>query len=62
MSGAVTGFNPGLGFTQIDAQAMRIYVGMVYFMCIPGGWLADILGYQRAVMIGAVIIALGHFT
>ena len=36
---------------------------MVYFMCIPGGWLADnILGYQRAVMIGAVIIALGHFT
>ena len=64
MSGAVTGFNPGLGFSQIDAQAIYgIYVGMVYFMCIPGGWLADnILGYQRAVMIGAVIIALGHFT
>ena len=33
MSGAVTGFNPGLGFTQIDAQAIYgIYVGMVYFM------------------------------
>ena len=64
MTGALTGFNPGLGWSSLDAQAIYgIYVGMVYFMCIPGGWLADnILGYQRAVMIGAVIIALGHFT
>ena len=42
MTGAVTGFNPGLGWSQVDAQAIYgIYVGMVYFMVIPGGWLAD---------------------
>ena len=32
-------------------------------MVVPGGWLADnILGHQKAVLIGAVIIAMGHFT
>jgi POT family proton-dependent oligopeptide transporter len=36
---------------------------MVYFMVVPGGWIADnILGHQKAVLIGALIIALGHFT
>jgi len=64
MTGAMTGFNPGLGWSQLDAQAIYgIYVGMVYFMVIPGGWLADnVLGHQKAVLIGAIIIALGHFT
>lgn len=64
MTGAVTGFNPGLGWSQLEAQAIYgIYVGMVYFMVIPGGWLADnLLGHQKAVMLGAIIIMLGHFT
>tara|TARA_B110000014_G_C20119274_1_gene592346 strand:- start:1105 stop:2589 length:1485 start_codon:yes stop_codon:yes gene_type:complete len=64
MTGSVTGFNPGLGWSQIDSQAIYgIYVGMVYFMVVPGGWIADnILGHQKAVLIGAIIIALGHFT
>ena len=64
MTGAVSGFNPGLGWSQVDAQAIYgIYVGMVYFMVVPGGWIADnILGHQKAVLIGAFIIALGHFT
>lgn len=64
MTGAVSGFNPGLGWTQFDAQAIYgIYVGMVYFMVVPGGWLADnLLGHQRAVLYGAIIIALGHVT
>ena len=32
-------------------------------MVVPGGWIADnILGHQKAVLIGAFIIALGHFT
>jgi POT family proton-dependent oligopeptide transporter len=63
MTGAVTGFNPGLGWSQVEAQAIYgIYVGMVYFMVVPGGWIADnILGHQKAVLIGAFIIALGHF-
>ncbi len=64
MTGALTGFNPGLGWSSIEAQAIYgIYVGMVYFMVIPGGWLADnLLGHQKAVLYGAIIIALGHFT
>ena len=57
-------FNPGMGLSSEAAQAIYgIYVGMVYFMVIPGGWLADnILGHQKAVLIGAIIIAMGHIT
>lgn len=64
MTGTVTNFNPGLGWTQMESQAIYgIYVGMVYFMVVPGGWIADnILGHQKAVLYGAMIIALGHFT
>ena len=64
MTGALTGFNPGLGWSQLEAQAIYgIYTGMIYFMVVPGGWLADnILGHQKAVLYGAIIIALGHFT
>ena len=64
MTGAVTGFNPGLGWSQVESQAIYgIYSGMVYFMVVPGGWIADnILGHQKAVLIGALIITLCHFT
>jgi POT family proton-dependent oligopeptide transporter len=63
MTGSLGGFNPGMGLSAMDANAIYgIYVGMVYFMVVPGGWIADnILGHQRAVLIGAMIIALGHF-
>ena len=62
--GDVYVFNPGLGLSSEAANAIYgIYVGLVYFMVIPGGWLADnVLGHQKAVLIGAIIIALGHFT
>ena len=64
MTGAVNQLEGGLGFSQIDAQAIYgIYVGMVYFMVVPGGWLADnLLGHQRAVLWGGIVIAMGHFT
>lgn len=64
MTGAVTTANAGLGMSQLEAQAIYgIYVGMVYFLAVPGGWLADnLLGHQRAVLYGAVVIALGHLT
>lgn len=64
MTGVVTGVNGGLGWSQMEAQAIYgIYVGMVYFMVVPGGWVADnLIGHQRAVLYGAVIIALGHLT
>ena len=56
--------NPGLGWSNIEANAIYgIYAGMVYFLALPGGWLADnLLGYQKAVLFGALIIMLGHFT
>ena len=56
--------NPGLGWSNIEANAIYgIYAGMVYFLALPGGWLADnLLGYQKAVLYGAIIIMLGHFT
>ena len=63
MTIGVTG-NPGLGWSNIEANAIYgIYAGMVYFLALPGGWLADnILGYQKTVLYGALIIMLGHFT
>ncbi|HCD26957.1 MAG TPA: MFS transporter [Gammaproteobacteria bacterium] len=64
MTSAITAENAGLGLSQLDAQAIYgVYVGFVYFMVVPGGWLADnLLGHQRAVLYGACIIALGHLT
>ncbi|MEC7865684.1 MAG: MFS transporter, partial [Pseudomonadota bacterium] len=56
--------NPGMDWSNVQANAIYgIYAGMVYFLAVPGGWIADnILGYQRSVLIGALIITLGHFT
>src|SRR5204863_7064368 len=40
-----------------------LYVGFVYLMALPGGWVADrILGQRRAVFIGGCFIAAGHFS
>ena len=34
--------NPGLGWSNVEANAIYgIYAGMVYFLALPGGWLAD---------------------
>lgn len=54
----------GLGFdTKTAASIYGAYVGSVYLMSIPGGWIADkVLGTRRAVLVGGIIIALGHFS
>jgi proton-dependent oligopeptide transporter, POT family len=54
----------GMGMDDKTATAIYgLYTAAVYLMSLPGGWLADrILGAQRAVWIGGIIIALGHFT
>src|SRR4051812_4650595 len=54
---------PGLGFsTAKSAQIYGLYTMLVYLMGVPGGFIADrFLGYQRAVFLGGVIIASGHF-
>ena len=39
------------------------YTMCVYMLCIPGGFIADnFLGGRRAVLLGGIVIALGHFT
>jgi proton-dependent oligopeptide transporter, POT family len=55
---------PGLGFGEKHAASIYgIYTMMVYLMGIPGGFVADRwLGHKRAVFVGGIIIALGHFS
>ena len=52
----------GLAFTVASATAIYgLYTGAVYFMGLPGGWIADrLLGGQKAVWYGGIIIMCGH--
>jgi POT family proton-dependent oligopeptide transporter len=52
----------GLGLDDRTAAAIYgLYVGGTYLACLPGGWLGDrLLGGQRAVLIGGIVITLGH--
>lgn len=52
----------GIGMTVAAASAIYgLYTGSVYFMGLPGGWLSDrLLGGQKAVWYGGIIIMLGH--
>lgn len=54
----------GFGMSDKTAAAIYgLYVGLVYLMALPGGWVADrILGQRRAVFLGGSIIAAGHFS
>ncbi|MCP4278346.1 MAG: peptide MFS transporter [Gammaproteobacteria bacterium] len=52
----------GLGFTVASAGAIYgLYTGAVYFLGLPGGWLADrLIGGKKAVWYGGLIIFAGH--
>ncbi|KUJ83372.1 MFS transporter [Microbulbifer flavimaris] len=52
----------GLAFTVAAATAIYgLYTGAVYFLGLPGGWIADrLLGGQRTVWYGGIIIMCGH--
>lgn len=52
----------GLALTVASATAIYgLYTGTVYFMGLPGGWIADrLIGGQKAVWYGAIIIMIGH--
>ncbi|MBY0356696.1 MAG: peptide MFS transporter [Candidatus Obscuribacterales bacterium] len=54
----------GLGFPMSQAATIYgMYTMLVYMMSIPGGFIADrYLGGKLSVLIGGVIIALGHFS
>ena len=52
----------GFGLDDRTAAAIYgLYNAAVYMLSVPGGWIADrLLGAQRAVLGGGVIIAIGH--
>src|SRR6266851_80903 len=54
----------GLGFDDVHAGSVYgTYTGSVWLAAIFGGFIADRwLGHYRSVLIGGIIIALGHFT
>ena len=54
----------GLGLDEKYAGIIyATYVSSVWYLPLPGGWLADrIFGARRAVLIGAIIIACGHYS
>lgn len=59
---AITSSNPGWGWTAENAGALfGTYAMLLYITPIIGGVVADkITGYRWAVVIGSVVMALGH--
>ena len=62
MSAAV--LDGGFGIERTQASAIvGIYAASVYLASLPGGWVADrLLGLRRAIMLGAVLISVGHIS
>src|SRR5436853_373712 len=54
----------GLAFDEKYASVIyATYVSAVWYLPLIGGWLADkILGARRAVLIGGIVIACGHYS
>ena len=54
----------GLGFSVAKGGAVYgFYTAMVYLLSLPGGWVADrIIGQQKAVLYGGILIAAGEFS
>lgn len=53
----------GLGLNDATATAIYgLYTASVYVVALPGGWIADrLIGAQRAVWYGGIVIMFGHF-
>ena len=62
LTGAVMGENPGWGWDKSAALSLLgTYAMFVYLTPLIGGWLADNkIGYRLAVVVGALIMTLGH--
>jgi POT family proton-dependent oligopeptide transporter len=54
----------GLGWDTAKAGPIYgLYTAMVYLTALPGGWIADrLLGQRRSVLVGGIVIALGHLS
>lgn len=57
-----TAQNGGLGMADSNAYGIYgLYIAVVYLLSLPGGWIADrILGQQRAVISGGILISVGY--
>lgn len=54
-------FGP-LSTQALASQIFGLYIGLIYFVPVLGGLLGDrVLGRRRAVVGGAVLMAIGHF-
>src|SRR2546429_7153474 len=53
----------GLNFSVMKSGAIYgFYTAMVYLFSLPGGWVADrVIGQQRAVLFGGILISAGNF-
>ncbi|PJE95653.1 MFS transporter [Streptomyces carminius] len=54
---------PLAGREALAAAIYGVYNAVVYMAAMPGGWVADRLwGARRAVLVGGIVIASGHYT
>lgn len=62
LTGAILGDNPGWEWsTEAALSLLGTYAMLVYLTPLLGGWLADNkIGYRMAVVIGALLMTLGH--
>ena len=63
LSDAVINHRGGLALTDKEAAGIyALYVGFVYLLALPGGWIADrLIGQQQAVFYGGIFISAGQF-
>ncbi|GEC06769.1 MFS transporter [Streptomyces spinoverrucosus] len=53
---------PLAGREALAASIYGVYNAVVYMAAMPGGWVADRLwGARKAVLVGGIVIAAGHF-
>ena len=64
LTSSIIGDNPGWGWPRAHALAIYgSYTGLAYLTPILGGYIADrIIGYRWAVIVGALLMTLGHLS
>jgi proton-dependent oligopeptide transporter, POT family len=62
IKGALEGVFGPLAIQPLSSQIYGLYTGFVYFTPFFGGMLADrVLGQRKTVVIGGILMAIGHF-
>lgn len=60
---AIEAVNGPLSMQALASSVFGLYIGLIYFTPVLGGLIGDrLLGRRRAVLAGAVLMAIGHFT